>query len=266
MRLSVVLLMLLAATARVGAHPEIEAALARINAQLSSAPNDPSLFLERGELYARHTDWVSAEANYLRAHELSPHLPGLDRARGALALATGQPEEARGLLDTAIRRQPRDVTAYLLRARARKALDDSAGALADFNAALALIPTPSPELLLERAALLDAPAAIVALDDAIARIGPTPSLLLRAATLEESLGRIDAAARRFERLAAQSERQERWQKLRGDLLARAGRPAEARLAYAAALAALSALPPWLQESPECVRLATELTRLSALAP
>ena len=89
------------------AHPEIEEALTRINSQIAAAPADAMLYLERGELYAKHEEWVSAEANYLRAAELAPRNPQLARARGALALATGQAAEARGFFDAALRASPR---------------------------------------------------------------------------------------------------------------------------------------------------------------
>jgi tetratricopeptide (TPR) repeat protein len=246
-----------------GGHPEIEAALARLNAQIAAAPADASLFLERGELYARHHDWVSAEANYLLAAELAPSLPRLDRARGALALATRALHEARGHFDRALDLDPRDAEALILRSRTRAAFDDRAGALADLEASLALLPNPRPELFLERAALLPTSAAAVrSLDAAMIRIGPAHTLQLRALEIEESTGDFDAALARLERVVAHSERRETWLKRRGDLLMRAGRIAEARQAYTNALAAIAALPEWLRESPATARLLAELTRLA----
>jgi hypothetical protein len=67
------------------AHPEIDDALARLTALIAATPTPAALYLERGELYAKHADWLAAEANYLRAAELAPRLPGLDLARGALS-------------------------------------------------------------------------------------------------------------------------------------------------------------------------------------
>jgi predicted RNA polymerase sigma factor len=81
-------------------------------------------------------------------------------------------------------------------------------------------------------------------------LGPVPALERRALELEQSLGNTDAALARLEALASSSERPESWLKLRGDLLAKAGRSAEARDAYAAALAALERLPAWVRESPD----------------
>lgn len=249
------------------AHPEIDDALARLNPLLAASPNDATLYLARGELYAKHADWPLAEANFLRAAELSPRLPGLDLARGALALATGQLADARAFLDRALSATPDDPTALILRARTLAQLRLPTAALADYAAAFQLLPTLPPELVLERAALYASPAdALRSLDEAIARTGPVPALHSRALELELSLGRIDAALARLALLTSTSERRELFHKRRGDILAAAGRPAEARAAYIAALAAISALPAWLAKSPDTARLSTELTRLAATPP
>lgn len=248
------------------AHPEIEDAVARINAQIAAAPGEAALYLDRGELYARHEDWVAAEANYLRAGELAPNLPRLAALRGALALATGHAAEAKAHLDRALTRTPDDLETLILRARTHATLGARDAARLDYDAALARASAPAPDLFLERAALLPADAAIRSLDEAIARLGSVVTLHLRALALEESLGRIDAAAARLDRLAAESERRESWLKRRGDLLARAGRVAEARAAYSAALAAIESLPEWLRAAPDTVKLTAELARLGGPRP
>jgi tetratricopeptide (TPR) repeat protein len=248
------------------AHQEIEDAIARLNAAIAAAPADAELYLTRGELYAKHEDFVTAEANYLRAEELAPRLPRLALAQGRLALAQHQPAEARSHLDRALALDPRDAEALIIRGRAYFASGDRGRALADYNAALALLPQPRPELYLERAGYFAAPAdAIRSLDEGIARLGPVHTLQLRALALEESLGRIDAALARIDGLMAQSERRESWLKHRGDLLARAARHAEARAAYAAAIAEIAALPDWLRDSPATRQLASELAQLKSPA-
>ena len=230
-RAAVLVLALLIAPAA-PAHPEIDDALARLSAQLATQPDAAALYLERGELYARHADWPSAEANYLRAAELSPRLPRLDLVPRTLARLARRP-----------------------------------AALADYAAAFRRLAAPSPDLWLERVPLFDAPAdALRSLDEAIAQIGPVLSLHLRALDLETALGRTDAALARLDLLVAGSERRELWLKRRGDLLAAAHRPTEARAAYTAALAAIAALPSWLARSPEIAALSGELNRLATTPP
>jgi predicted Zn-dependent protease len=249
--------------AALSAHPEIEDALARLNPMIAAAPDNALLYLERGELYARHEEWVTAEANYLRAAELAPTLPALARARGAMALATSQPRQALQYFNAALATNTEDAEALVLRGRAHAALKNNVAALADYDAALRHIAAPTPEFFLARAALYLSPtAAVRSLDDAMTTLGSVVTLELRALALEESAGRIDAALTRIDRLAAQSERSETWLKRRGDLLARAGRRSEARAAYSAAVTAISALPDWLQQSPDTARLLGELRQLT----
>lgn len=263
-RRAVAFLLALFGANAVCAHPEIDEALARLSAQLAATPDDASLYLARGELYAKHEEWPLAEANYLRAVELSPRLPRLDLARGELALATGHAAEARALLDRAVVAAPADPAVLILRARALAGLGLRPAALADYAAALRLLPAPAPELLLERVALFASPAdALHSLDEAIARLGPVVTLHLRALDLELALGRTDDALARLALLAAATENPAPYLKRRGDILAAAGRPAEAHAAYAAALASITALPTWLAKSPDNARLSTELTRLAS---
>lgn len=246
-------------TTALRAHPEIDTALERLNSALAVSPSDAALYLERGNLYAKHADSVAAEANYLRAAELTPNLPGLARARGALALATHAFREALAHLDRALALESRDAEALIYRARVHAALEKLPAARADLDRALALLAQPGPELFLERATLAPSPAeSIRVLDAAIARLGPVHILQLRAFELEAAAGRTDAALARLDALTAQSERKEIWLKRRGDLLTRVGRPAEARAAYAAARAEIAALPDWLRASADTRQLLSQL--------
>lgn len=258
-----ILAFLLLSAGRLWAHPEIDEALARLNAEIAASPESAALYFQRGELYYRHADWLMAEANYLRVAELAPRLPGLARARGALALAAGSTADALRFLGEALARDPADPEALVWRSRAHAASGDRGAAASDLGAALSLLDAPRPELFLEHAALLPPAAAISALDEGIRRLGPLPTLLLRAVEWEERLGRIDAAAARLDLLARHSERPETWLKRRGELLSRAGRTSEARASFHAALAAIARLPEWLRTSPDTAALAAELSRLLA---
>lgn len=245
------------------AHPELEDALARINAQISAAPSDADLYLTRGELYAQHADATQAEANFLRAAELNPDLPRLDQVRAKLALDRREFREAVVLTDRALARDGNDNIARIYRARAYTALNDRPAALADFQAAFSRLKSVRPELLLEYSSVLPPTDAVTRLDEAIAQTGPVPALLFRVLELELSLGRTEAALQRIDRITATSERREIWLKRRGDILAAVGRTREAAAAYVAARAALATLPAWLRESPETANLSTELERLTS---
>ncbi len=245
------------------AHPELEDALARINAQISAAPSDAELYLSRGELYAQHSQGTQAEANFLRAAELNPDLPRLDQVRGKLALDRREFREAVVLLTRALAREPKDIIARIYRARANRALNNHPAALADYREAFSRLPAVRPELLLEYAGVLPPADAVRQIDESIAQTGPVPALVSRALELELALGRTEAALQRLDRIATTSERKEAWLKRRGDILAAVGRTREAAAAYLAARDALATLPAWLRESPETANLSAELDRLTS---
>lgn len=261
-------LLLLLLPPGLAAHPEIETALSRLNPLITARPDDATLYLERGQLYLRHEAWLEAEANFLRAHELQPNLRGLERARGELALSTGQLDAARAHFGRELELQPEDAETLVLRARTEVMAGNPSAAIKDYDAALSKLASPSPELVLARTALGPTPvAALEVIERALARLGPTMVLELRALSLEEALGHHDAALRRVDRLTATAERREGWLKRRGDILNRAQRTAEARAAYEQALRELTRLPDWLRQSPDAIRLAAQIEeRLTQLSP
>ena len=242
--LAVVFLLLIAAVA--SAHDGLHEQLAEVSARLRQEPRNASLYLKRGELYRLHREWRRAAADFDRAARLDPRLAAVDFARGRMLFEAGRHVAAHSALDRFLRAEPRHAEALTTRARVLVRLGRREEAVQDFTRALAL--APEPDLFVERAAVLAAAGgshtreAIVGLDEGVARYGPLVTLQLPAIELELREGRYDAALARLETGAAKSSRQESWLARRGDILLRAGRPEEARAAYAAALAALETLP------------------------
>jgi tetratricopeptide (TPR) repeat protein len=165
--------------------------------------------------------------------------------RGRALEEADRATEAKAALDRFLAKRPADGEALLVRARALVKLGERGAAARDFGAALARLPRPNPEVYIERARVLAedgrADEALRGLDEGIERLGPLVTLELPAVELELAAKRDDAALARVELLAAQSPRKEQWLARRGEILARAGRRAEAKEAFAAALAAIGSL-------------------------
>ena len=249
------------------AHPGTDVAINDLTALIDSAPSSAELHLRRAACFVEHQRWSEAAADLERAVSLEPAHPGLPVARATFFLARGESTAAIATLDAALARTPHAPDARILRARARVLTRDFTGARADFQDALAHLPEAKPELWLEANTLITPSAeALVDLDRGMARLGPVPALVDRALALEIQLGRTQAAAARLVALAATAERPELHHKRRGDLLASAGHAAEARDAYADALAAITRLPEWLRASAATRDLATLLTKLTAQSP
>jgi hypothetical protein len=145
------------------------------------------------------------------------------------------------------------------------------------GAALADAPqaAAAPEWFVGRARALaaatppDLDAAIRALDDASAALGPAPAFDLTALELEVRAGHTDAALARLDRIAASSPRPEGFLVQRGELLEYARRTQEAGAAYGAALAALEGVPPQQQATQAASKLGARardgIARLSEAA-
>lgn len=248
------------------AHSESAFERAALDALISNAPDNVDLYLRRAAHREGHKEWAAAEADLRRAAQLAPGSASVMLALARVYLGSDRAREARAQLDAVLAQHPAAPEAWILRARARAKLGEIAAAHSDYSKAIAALEEPSPGLFLERASLpVSTISALRGLDEGIARLGPAAALLERALALELRLGRTDAALARIDVLAASSERQETWLKRRGDVLALAGRDPEARAAYRAALVAVWALPAWLRNTPETLRLAGELARLAGPA-
>ena len=235
------------ATVGPGAHGTLHDQIARASRAIAAAPADPTLYLARGELYRAHRDIGRALDDYAAALRLEPRLDAAWLARGRLLVETGRPAEALADLDRFLAGRADHAAALVARGRARHALGRLEPALEDYDRALAS--ANHPDWFLERARIarllprggLDR--ARRGLREALARLGPVPALVLEAIDMETSAGTLDAALTHLDTLLNTAPGHPLWLVRRGELLASAGRRAEARRAFAAALAAIDRLPP-----------------------
>jgi tetratricopeptide (TPR) repeat protein len=214
-----------------------------------------------------HGDFDAALADFGRAASLDPGNTTLDLLRGRALVDAGRALQGKIHLDRFLVRHPESGLGFAQRARAALALRDAAGAAADWNAAIERLRSPTPDDYLARLeAQLAAgqhEAALRGLDQGMARLGPLAALEQPAIELELRARRWDAALGRLERLAAQSPRKETFHQRRGEILLAAGRRSEARTAFRAALAAITALPPHLRATQTTAEL--ELKAKQSLA-
>jgi len=254
------------------AHADLDRQIAEMTTRIENDPRNAELYLKRGELHRIHRDWEAARTDYRRARKLRPDLAAVDYFVGKLQLDAGRPKKAKKSLDRYLAREPTHAKARVARARALVQLGKPLDAAGDFTRAIDSYDAegrPDPSYYLERArALVEAgtdqvDAALVGLDEGLARLGRPVTLQLYAIELELGRGRHDEALARLEQIAAQSERQETWLVRRGEILESAGRNDEARAAFARAIEAIESLPVSRRGSRAMLRLRTEAE--SALA-
>ena len=253
-----------------GAHGDDQRVLELLTAELARAP-DADLHLRRGELHRHLRDWERAEADYAAAARLAPELAVVAYFRARARLEAGDPAGALPAIDRFLAAEPGSPEGWFLRAEIHAVAGRTAAAAADCARGIERAPEPRPEHFLRHARLLagggDRGAALAALDAGLERLGPVVSLVEQAIALELERGAPDVALRRIDVVLANAPRREGWLFRRGEVLERAARPAEARGAYAEALAALLGLEERLRDTVPMEKLERDLRRaLGRLTP
>jgi tetratricopeptide (TPR) repeat protein len=244
------------ATLVVSAHGDLHEQIAAASRAIAAHPGDATRYLARGELYRAHHEAAPALADFATALRLDPALDAARLARGRMLLEARRPAEALADLDAFLAAHPEHADALVIRARARVAVGRGREATSDYDRALRI--ADNPDWFVERARVvrrwIGAAAALDGLDEGIARLGPLVTLTIEAIDCELHLRRYDTALLRFDRLTAAAGPHPQWMLQRGTILLAARRPAEARAAFAAAQAAIDALPPARRHTPQMTAL------------
>lgn len=215
------------------AHGPVHERIRQLDERLKEAPGAAGLWVERAELHRVDGALEQALADLNSAEALGAEVPGLRWVRARVNSELGRAEAARLDLDRWLEANPGHVEGLGLRGVLRRQAGDAEGAVADLTAAIRASRKPEPELYLERAQAARAVGreglerALAGLEDGLRSLGSLVALEVEAAGIEEALGRVDAAAGRYERMARGAARPEAWRVRRAELLARAGRAEEA---------------------------------------
>lgn len=229
-------------------HEQIEA----LGKSIALAPRNPALYVKRGELHRMHQDWMAAASDFNQA--LAIDGKEADAVLGLARLANDRGEWARAekLATEYLEARTASEVGYRLRAeiRARMGQAGSAGAAGDWAAAIRLSSEPAAEYFLGRAEALALSGgdAIAAIDAGVARLGPLVVLDQWAVEYLVKQRRWAAALARQERLVAGAPRKESALTRQAEILLAAGRAAQARAEFQAALAAWDQLPERLRQT------------------
>ena len=226
-------------------HGDVHLQIASLNLKIRKNPT-AALHLKCGELHQLHGDIPLAMADFRRAEELDPKLEAIHLARGRALLEEKSHALALVELDRLLESEPDHPEGRLCRARTLAALGRPAEALIDYDHLIAIMAMPLPDCFLERSTTLVALGrrrdAVRGLDEGIARLGNLMVLQQAALEIESGDQRYDEALARVDRVMPTLHRKEFWLERRGDILAAAGRPLDAKAAYAGALSSIRSLP------------------------
>jgi tetratricopeptide (TPR) repeat protein len=261
------------------AHDDPESEVVQLSARIAADPGSAALRLERAELFRLGGDWAASLADLQAASSLDPSVAAVDLALARLMLDSANLPAARDAADRFVARSPGNVSGHLVRARVLLRLGAKLEAAASFSRAIELdrelrggdTSGIQPDDYLDRArALADSgrtAEAVEGLDEGLSTLGHPVTLQLLAIELEEKRGNVEGALARVATLEASARRKEMWMARRGDLLAAAGRSAEAARAYRDTIVAISSLPPRARDNAATADLeASVRARLAALVP
>lgn len=230
-------------------HGEVHERIAELSTQIDRRPEDATLYFRRAEMRRLHQEWTEAEDDYRKAATLNPQLAAVRLGRATLRFDCGHAAEAEKLATEYLAEAPGQSDGLLLRARARAAQGRVDEAARDYDDSLASLSAATPDVYLERAALLANAMpprrgdAVRGLEEGLRRLGPLLTLQEKAVDLEVADGQLDAALARIEDVLTAQPRHLEWLAKKWRLLVSAGRADAAAAARAATLSALEALPP-----------------------
>lgn len=252
------------------AHPGIEEVREALGRAAAAHAGDPALLLQQATAHRIAGDFDAALDAVADAEAHGAGARAVALARADVFMAAGWLRSARRHLDRLLATDAGDPDVLVRRARVLARQGEPAAASRDYALAVAGAARPGPELFVEhRDALVaagDPAAALAALDAGIERLGPIVSLELPAAALALDLGRPEDALARVDGLLARNPGNPLLLARRGEVLAHAGRTADARAAWEEALAALESRPAH-RRSERAATLEHEIrTALGAPAP
>jgi tetratricopeptide (TPR) repeat protein len=118
-----------------------EKALARVQAQIGKAPNNPALYVDLSQLQVRAKDFAGAAASAQKALSINKEYEPAVEAYAQAALATGNPDGAIGAWQSWIDAHPADARAVTLQGTIQETKGDVNKAMDLYKKALKLDPT-----------------------------------------------------------------------------------------------------------------------------
>lgn len=254
------------AGAALSAHPSPEHQLDELEAHLRENSGDAAMRISYATQLRKMNRFDEAEKALNTAELLSPGLPAAKLERAQIAYyRNNEVDVAESLAKALVNEHPRFAEGWDFLAQLQRKSDQPGEAIDSYRRYLALTTEYRAGDFTDLAALLsnrnepgDKDEAIQVLDQGISKVGDLTGIHLMAADLEVSLQRYEAAARRFDKLAARFRPRPDWAKRKGDIYLEAGRYAEASNAYDSAIAMIGAMPKERQEGAEVKNLVANL--------
>lgn len=188
------------------AHGPTADAIAELSHRLEHDPDNPDLWVARGELYGAEGRWDEAAQDFDSLARLSPHDPRLALHRGHMALENRRFLEAERELTRHLESGSGELLGYWLRGRARMQNGRACAAAVDFDEVVARQSPIGPEPFLTRARAqrrcdtFDPLSIVRGLEEGLMLLGPVPGLVFLAIEVDLDLGNTELALERLDRI------------------------------------------------------------------
>ena len=226
-------------SAQLAAHPDLLIQINSLTGQIElDGGSNPELYLKRGDLYRRHSQWENATGDFHQVRSLDPGHALIDWFEGRMMVEAGQCHDGKTLLSRFLAAHPGHTGAHRSRAVAWWNLGDPAASAGDYEQAIRNSERPSPSLyrslvITQFASGADyTPAAVLTVDAALQRFPMELSLLGLAVDLALERSDTGAATVYMSRLSARLAALNQWQFRAALLACMAGRVEQAEFAFA----------------------------------
>ena len=206
------LFLLLVTSLVVSAHGDIHERINKLTAQIKEQPNNPELYLKRGQLYYQHQEYGNAEKDYLKVQQLAPDSAEVYYWKAVLYLDMERIDDGIVAAETCLKQRPNDVKALRTYAKLLLQANRPADAVKPFQKLIAFAEGTLPENYLELSAVFvqldEDTLAIAWLQKGIADLGPVFTLKDALLILYKDAGMYNEAIAEYTLLAQNSARKE----------------------------------------------------------
>ena len=253
------------------AHEELPERLADVNKAIEHAPENPMLYLNRGELYREHGDFAEARTDFDRAMVLGNDLALAYFHIGRMQLNRDDLEGAEKYLLIYLERSatnnenprtriPALANLAMTYHKQGRYLDEAD----QYTKIIRSYDQPATGFYISRArAYISAGApyleqAQAGLNEGIEKLGPKTELLEYTVELDLHSGNVDSALARLDIMIGAANRKERLLFQRGQILEKADRQPEALEAYQQARQSIDKLPVGRRDTPSILKLTANI--------
>lgn len=245
-------------------HGELTEQIEQVSERITAMPNNPDLYLKRGQLYAQHLEFEAAQKDYKKTLRLNSQLFITHLLMAQVLAEINQPISALSAINTFLKTAPNHAFGLITRSGIYQQLKKERAAEKDLQLALSTLKTPAPKHYIAiaeaclRADFTNLETALSWLDKGQTQFGFDIVLKEKELSLLVDAKQYSAAIQLIEELLGKFKRQEKWLFKKAVILEQSGQLLAALSTYSQTLQAIEKLPKRIQMTKKMLGLETEV--------